>query len=340
MPRRRARIVAIAPYLPEGRLTNEDLAAQFPEWTPEKISDKTGIDCRRVAEPDEFTSDLAVKAGEALFEKTDVAREDIDFLMLMTLSPDYVIPFTAGMIQDRLGLPKTVGAFDSTLGCSGYVYGLGLAAALIESGRARNVLLVTADKFAPYTIEGDKSVKTIFGDGATATLIEAVDEDQISEVGRGGIIGAADFGTDGSGSHNLVARTSSMRGFAGNESVSQSCPTLEMNGPEVFNFTLSTVSKHIKGFLKENEVAVDDVALFVFHQANGFMLEHLRKRMKIPAERFAVHLADTGNTLASTIPIALAHSIDQGRVPPGSKVMLVGFGVGYSWGSVLVDYPG
>lgn len=338
---RRARLAAIASYLPEGQLTNEMLAREFPDWTPEKIAEKTGIHSRCVARPDEFTSDIAVQAAERLFAQVPgLRREDIDFLVLMTLSPDYIIPFTAGFIQARLGLRNDCGAMDSTLGCSGYVYGLGLAAALVESGRARKILLVTADKFTPYTDEGDRSVKAIFGDGGTVTLIEAVDAAQAGEPGRGGLIGAVEFGTDGTGALNLVARTSCMRGFVGEQKVPQSRPTLEMAGPDIFNFTLTTISRHVSGFLKANGLEVGDVDLFVFHQANLFMLQHLRKRLGIPEERFAVNMATLGNTLSSTIPMALEVALREGRVRPGAKVVLVGFGVGYSWGSVLVEYPG
>jgi 3-oxoacyl-[acyl-carrier-protein] synthase III len=337
----RARLAAVASYLPEGQLTNEMLVREFPDWTSAKISDKTGIHSRHMAAVGEFTSDIAVLAGEKLFaEHPELKRSDIDFLVLMTLSPDYIIPFTAGMIQARLGLRNDCGAMDSTLGCSGYVYGLGLAAALVESGRARRILLITADKFTPYTEEGDRAVKALFGDGGACTLIEAATEAQVGETGRGGLIGAVEFGTDGTGALNLVARTSCMRGFAGDQKVAQSKPTLEMSGPDIFNFTLGTISKHVKGFLEANKLAIEDVDLFVFHQANEFMLQHLRKRLGIAEERFAIHLASVGNTLSSTIPLALEAAIKDGRVRPGSRVVLTGFGVGYSWGSVLVEYPG
>ena len=337
----RARLVAVASYLPDGQLTNEMLSKEFPDWTPDKIADKTGIHSRHVAAAKEFTSDIAVRAGEKLFaDNPGLARSDIDFLMLMTLSPDYIIPFTAGFIQARLGLRNDCGAMDSTLGCSGYVYGLGLAAALVESGRVRRVLLITADKFTPYVEEGDRSVKSIFGDGGTATLIEAASESEAGQPGRGGLLGAVEFGTDGTGALNLVAKTSSMRGFAGEQTVTQSKPTLEMAGPDIFNFTLSTVSRHVKGFLAANKLAIADVDLFIFHQANLFMLEHLRKRLGIAEDKFAIHIGQVGNTLASTIPLALEAALKAGKVHPGSRVVLTGFGVGYSWGSVLVEYPG
>jgi 3-oxoacyl-[acyl-carrier-protein] synthase-3 len=340
-PALRARLVAVASYLPQGQLTNEMLVREFPDWTPEQISDKTGIHSRHMAAAGEFTSDIAVKAAERLFaERAGLRREDIDFIMLMTVSPDYLLPFTAGIIQSRLGIPARAGALDSTLGCSGYVYGVGLAAALAESGRAKRILLLTGDRFTAYTEQGDRSVKALMGDAGTASLIEAVDEEEAGRPGRGGLIGATDYGTDGSGAMNLVIRTSAMRGFLGDERVQATQPTFEMNGPEVFNFTLGTIGKHLTGFLSDNGLTVDDVHLFIFHQANVFMLQHLRRKLGIREDRFAIHMASVGNTSSSTIPLALDAALRAGRIGPGSRIVLTGFGVGYSWGSVLVEYPG
>jgi 3-oxoacyl-[acyl-carrier-protein] synthase-3 len=340
-PALRARLVAVASYLPRGQLTNEMLVREFPDWTPEQISDKTGIHSRHMAAAGEFTSDIAVKAAERLFaERPGLRRQDVDFVMLMTVSPDYLLPFTAGIIQSRLGLPTNVGALDSTLGCSGYVYGLGLAAALIESGRARRVLLLTGDRFTAYTTQGDRSVKALMGDAGTATLVEATPAGEVPAGAPGGLIGASEFGTDGSGAMNLAIRTSAMRGFLGDERVQASQPTFEMNGPEVFNFTLARIGQHLTDFLRAQRLTIEDVGLFIFHQANTFMLQHLRRKLGIREERFVIHMESVGNTSSSTIPLALEAALKDGRVKPGSRVVLTGFGVGYSWGSVLVEYPG
>ncbi len=337
MTRTRAALTGVGTYLPEARLTNELIFEHYGEWSAEKISNKTGIDSRHVAAEDEFTSDMAVKAAEALFAEDPSRREGIDMMMLTTVTPDYLVPFTAGMIHDALGLPKSVAAMDVGLGCSGYVYGLGIAAGMVESGRMRKVLLLTGDRFSTFTEQGGQDVRTLFGDGASASLIEAVDADGTTS---GAFIEDVSYGTDGSGARKLLVPTSGVRGHAGNETCEESKPILHMDGPHVFDFTLRTVAPHIREFLEKRELSVPDVDLFVFHQANLFMMEHLRRRLKVTDEQFVVHIAEVGNTISSSIPIALRSAMDAGRVKPGSKVLLVGFGVGYSWGCVLLEYPG
>jgi len=334
----RAVLRAIASYLPKDLLTNEDIFARYGEWSPEKISTKTGISTRHVCAADEFTSDLAVKAGERLFALDESFKEGIDQILLTTISPDYILPFTAGMVQDALGLPTTVAAFDITLGCSGYPYAMTQAAAMIESGRARKVLVITSDRFTGYTEAGGQDIRTLFGDAATASLIEAQDDGKPPL--SGGLIGATRLGTDGSGALNLLIPTAGMKGFLGAQKRDIKQPTVEMKGPEVFDFTLRVIPKHVRSFLESEGLAVEDVDIWVFHQANLFMIDHLRRRMKIPEEKFVEHIAEVGNTASSTIPMALQAAIDAGRVKPGHRVALLGFGVGYSWGTVLLEYQG
>lgn len=332
---------AIASYLPEGRLSNADLAERFPDCTADEIKKDTGIESRCVVADDEFTSDLAVKAAQKLFALDERRREGIDVLILVTVSPDYIIPCTAPLVQHALGLPQETAAFDISLGCSGYTYGLNQAAALIESGRARKVLLITADRMSAYGTHAGRDIQTLFGDAGTASLIEAspTDADEQSRV-SGGVIGDGKFGTDGAGAIHLWSPTSGVRGFTGNQQRDVPAATLEMNGLEVFTFSLRVVGKHVTEFLAGQGLNIDDVDLFVFHQANLFMIEHLRRRLKIASERFVVRIAEVGNTVSSTIPLALGQALEQGKVKAGDRVLLVGFGVGYSWGSVLLRYNG
>jgi 3-oxoacyl-[acyl-carrier-protein] synthase-3 len=220
------------------------------------------------------------------------------------------------------------------------VYGLGLATGLIESGQARNVLLITSETYSKFIHPGDKSVRTLFGDAAAATLISAVDT-QVAGVGP------FIYGTDGKGAANLIVPAGGMRkphapqtavvsaDDSGNE---RSEDNLYMNGAEIFAFTLRTVPKAVENLLAKSALSVDDVDLFVFHQANQYMLEHLRLKMKLPAEKFVVAMSDCGNTVSSTIPIALSRAHEQGRIVEGARVMLVGFGVGYSWGACLLRW--
>ena len=333
-------IKAIEYFLPEGLLTNEMFAAEFPEWSVEKIEDKTGISVRRIAAQHECASDLGVSAAEKVFASGVCSREEIDYVLFCTQSPDYFLPTTACLMQDRLGLSKRCGALDINLGCSGYVYGLGLAKGLVETGQARNVLLITAETYSKYIHPGDKSVRTLFGDAAAATLIQ-------DSYASDSLMGPFVYGTDGSGGKNLIVPTGGMRSLRTEKSgkVTQdehgnlrSEDNLYMNGTEIFTFTLLAIPKSVKELLGISGKSMDEIDLFVFHQANRFMLEHLRKKLKVPEDKFFMSFKNYGNTVSSTIPIALKDAQAEGRLKSGNLVMLVGFGVGYSWGSTLARW--
>lgn len=322
----------LAYYLPQKVVTNEDLVHDFPEWSVEKIAEKVGISERRVASLNETAADLAVSAAEALFAKETVIREDIDFVLFCTQSPDYKLPSSACIIQDRLNLCKNCGAFDFNLGCSGYEYGLAIAKGLIVAGIASNVLLLTGETYTHYIHPRDKGNRTIFGDGASATVVST---DGFAEI--------RDFslGTDGSGAKHLIVKSKGARypecfkdlefDDGGNPISSD---YLNMDGQEIFAFTLTKVPKMLKDVLSKNNLQKEDVDLFVFHQANKYMLEHLRKKLKIEEEKFFDNLEFVGNTVSSTIPIALCQARDQGKLK--GNVLLAGFGVGLSWGATVI----
>lgn len=324
----KAYIKALAYYLPKTIVTNDELAAEFPEWTVEKIADKVGVNNRHIAGAEPISS-MAVKASENLFEKNpDIKREDIDFVLVCTQSPDYFLPSTACIVQNKLGIPKTCGAFDFNLGCSGYEYGLATAKGYIAAGIARNILLITAEAYNKHIHPRDKGNRTIFGDAATATLIST---DGFAEIG--------DFvlGTDGSGAENLIIKT-------GGTSFPEKANDLEfdengnphssdyiyMNGAEIFNFTLREVPKMVRQTLEKNGLTNEDIDLYVFHQANRFMLSHLRKKLKIGEDKFFINMTEIGNTVSSTIPIALYDARKAGLLH--GHVLTAGFGVGLSWG--------
>lgn len=276
-----ARIAAVDYFLPDEVLTNEDLSREFPEWSVEKISAKTGIDRRHISGPDEFSSDLAIAAGRALFANRDIDPQSIDYLIVCTQSPDYYLPSTACIVQDALGLPTSAGATDITLGCSGYIYGLGLAKGLIESGQARRVLVITADTYTKFINPADKSVRTIFGDGAAATLV--------TDDGDAASITAITYGTDGAGAKSLIVPNGGLRRGAGIQpkadaaarELDSSGYDLYMDGPDIFNFTLRVVPGTVEEILAKAGAELGDIDLFVFHQANAFMLEHLRKKLGV-----------------------------------------------------------
>lgn len=339
-PRPRAAIKAIATYLPEGKLTNEDLARELGDWDAQKILEKTGIETRRIARLEECSSDLGVAAAQSLFEKMSCSPADIDFLLFCTQSPDYFLPTTACLVQDRLGLRTDCGAIDFNQGCSGYVYGLGLAKSLIESGTATNVLLITAETYSKFINPGDRSVRTIFGDGAAATLLTAVESEKE-------LMGPFVFGTDGRGAKELIVPAGGMRHPVGCEQGLdredssgnwRSDRNLYMNGLEIFNFTLTTVPKVLELLLQKSGRRNDEVDRFFFHQANKFMLDRLRVKMKIPEEKFWLDMTDCGNTVSSTIPIALESAQHREWIHPGDTLALVGFGVGYSWAATLLQW--
>lgn len=329
----------IAYELPVKTLSNGELAALYPGWSEEKIWKKTGIRSRHVAGDGETAVDLAERAGRKLLSRLPDASAPVDFLLFCTQSPDYRLPSSACILQDRLGLPRGAGALGYDLGCSGYVYGLALAKGLLASGAARRVLLLTAETYTKYIHPMDKSARAVFGDGAAATLLDAGDADGI---------GAFSFGTDGSGARHLILPAGGAReprdpGAAEETDRSGNVRTrnhLFMDGMEIFRFTLDVVPGMIGDVLRKNGLGPGGVDLFVFHQANRFMLEALRAENGIPPEKFYVDMEDTGNTVSSTIPIALARAEAGGALRPGMRVMVVGFGVGLSWGATVLTWRG
>lgn len=334
----KANIKGISYYLPEDELSNEKISEIFPEWSINKISSKIGISNRRIAAKEEFTSDLAVAAGEKFFAEHSIDRSSIDYILLCTQSPDYFLPTTACLVQSRLNIPTTAGAIDINQGCSGYIYGLSLAKGLIASEDFNNVLLITAEAYSKFIHPKDKSNKTIFGDAATATLIT-------SATGKA-TIGRFSVGTDGNGAENLIVKHGAMR-YARDENDELATDTngnaynnnyLFMNGAEIFNFTLDAVPALIAQTLQKNNVSAEDIDLYVFHQANRFMLNHLRKKLNIAEEKFFIYMENCGNTVSSTIPIALQHALLDEKIKPGSKVLIAGFGVGYSWGGTILQF--
>lgn len=330
---KQAYISAISYYLPEEILSNQGLNKLFPEWSVEKVASKVGINQRHIAAETETALDMAEKAVEILFNEHSIDRSTIDFILLCTQSPDYFLPTSACLLQNRLGLPTSCGALDFNLGCSGYIYGLSLAKGLIAGGIAKNIILVTSETYTKHIHPKDKGNRTIFGDAATATLISS---DGFAEINN------FSLGTDGAGGENLIIRTGGMRHkdssniLSFNESGNPvSDDYLYMSGTEIFNFTLSAVPALVNKVLENNNKQIEDIDLFVFHQANKYMLDFLRKKIKIPTEKFYYAMENVGNTVSSTIPIALKEAKLADQL--NGNILLAGFGVGYSWGGVLIS---
>ena len=297
---------------------------------------KVGVTSRHLAADNETAGDLAEKAARRLFEEYGISPSEIDFLLLCTQSPDYFLPSTACLLQHRLGIPVTSGAFDYNLGCSGCIYGLAVAKGLVSAGIARNVLLLTAETYSKYLHPSDKSNRSIFGDGAAACLIST---DGFAEIG--------DFvcGTDGSGAENLIVKTgaSKQRKPTGIFKEDEEGHTwyddyLYMNGGAIFNFTLETVPVLVRQLLDKSGSQKEEIDYFIFHQANKFMLNTIRKVCVLPKEKFYVSLENTGNTVSSTVLIGLKDCLLNGTIKAGMQVVVAGFGVGLSWGGTILKF--
>ncbi|NQS88301.1 ketoacyl-ACP synthase III [Patescibacteria group bacterium] len=320
-------------FLPENVVTNEQLEKEFSDWSAEKIERKVGVRERHVTKNNETVLDLALKASEKALKNYD--KDKIDFLIFCTQSPEYYLPSGACILQDKLGLTTDIGAFDYNLGCSGFIYGLALVKSLILSNIATNVLLITSETYTKYIHSKDRSNRTIFGDGAAATIIE---ESKIEGIGK------FVLGTDGSGYKNLIVPNGGLRNRYdinaekidnGSGSI-RTNNNLYMNGPEIFNFTIRIVPKLVSEILKKNKATLEDLDYIIFHQANRYILEYLGKKIGISKEKFYINLLHTGNTVSATIPIAIKDCLDNNIIKTGDKILIVGFGVGYSWGGTII----
>lgn len=324
----------LAVHFPDNILTNDELSTLFPEWSSAGIFDKIGVIERRYVSENETAVDLAIAAGEKVLKDFD--RSLVDFVILCTQSPDYLLPTSACIIQDKLNLDTKTGALDINLGCSGFIYGLGLSKGLIKAGLSKNVLLIMSETYTKHIHPQDKGNRSIFGDAAAATIISECETDKILEFA---------LGTDGKGMNNLIIPNGGSRkqfdpaqtelqDDSGNIR-NNNC--LYMNGPEIFDFTIERIPQLVNETLEKNRLTLESVDYVIFHQANKYMLDYLRKKLKIPAEKFYLDIQNTGNTVSATIPIALKDALEKNLIKKGDKVLLAGFGVGYSWGAVVIE---
>lgn len=327
--RQRARMVAIGGYVPERRLTNAELETMV-DTTDEWIVSRTGIHERRIAEPGESTADLATRAAEDILATAGVRAEDIDVLMVPTATPEYLFPSTAAVVQDRIGATNAA-AFDLLAACSGFIYGLAQACALVESGLAKNVLVIGAETLSRIADYTDRSTCVLFGDGAAGALIQASDDESAT-----GFLGF-DLGTDGSGGKDLLLPVGGSRNpphmpFAREDAF------LQMNGREVFKFATRVIADSTTRLLEALELSADEIDLFVPHQANTRIIDHAVERLGIDPAKVVVNLDRFGNTSSASVPMAMTEARDQGRLKPGDLLLLIAFGGGLTWGSTVVRY--
>jgi 3-oxoacyl-[acyl-carrier-protein] synthase-3 len=330
------KIKHIAWHVPQREVTNDDLLKDFPNLKIKELTRLTGVEKRHIAAADETSADLAVKAAEKLFDENAIDKSQIDFIIFCTSGGDYITPASACVIQDRLGLPQHCGAFDFNQGCTGYLYGMALADSLIKAGNAGNVLLLTGETIHRVIHPKDPNTLALFGDGASATLLEKSDENHI---------GRFFFGTDGSRYDQIIVRHGRERyplpesaepDYTDDFGNVKNHAKLYMNGGTVFNFTLEKAPLLFKQLLQHEHLTAADIDHFVFHQANRIVLETLGKKLHIPAEKIVIELTETGNTVSSSIPLSLKKAMDKGIIKKGETVMIAGFGVGLSWGGSII----
>jgi 3-oxoacyl-[acyl-carrier-protein] synthase III len=331
-------IEQIACALPSNCLTNEQLKAAYPDWDFDRLEKRTGVLRRYVAAEGETALDFAVRAAEQLIASGSVRADDIDAVIFCTQTPDYVMPPNACLLHGQLRLKPSTLAFDITLACSGYIYGLQLGASLIRSGAAHRVLLATADTYTRYIHDGDRATRCLFGDGgAVSVLAESSNDRGIRDIR---------CGTAGSHYDKFMVKAGGMRvprsADTAREAVDRSGNTrtaehIQMDGLGVLSFFNATVPGSVREILALNSLSLDDVDLFVFHQASQIALDSLTSALRIPREKMVYDLAETGNLVSASIPVALSRALQSGRARPGQLVLLCGFGVGLSWGAALVD---
>jgi len=322
----KVKISSISYHLPEKTEGLIDLQRDNPDWDMPKLLEKTGIRTRHIASSDQTASDLAYIAAEQLLSDTQI-RNQIDLLILVTQSPDYLLPTSACILQDRLRLSQNCMAFDINLGCSGFVSALSVAGGLIESGVVNTGLILCADTYSKYIDKHDRACRPIFSDGAAAILVERTAIDSI---------GPFDFGTDGSGFEHLIVRRGGARDP--DKASDHSHPILEMHGSDVFVFTMRVVPACIVKLLARAGLNIDQVDLFIFHQASRLVIENLIRLMSLDEKKVFVNHEFIGNTVSATIPIALKDAVANGRLTTGQTVVLVGFGVGLSWSAVVLRW--
>ena len=314
MIKTKAKIAAIEYCLGENKETNAVLKRDNPEWRLEAIEKKTGIIQRWISSKSSTAVDLACKACEKIF--IDLDRKKIDTLIFVTQSPDYFLPTSACIIQDRLSLKISTKCFDINQGCSGFVYGLSIASAYIESGFSENILLVCADTYSKYIGQNDKVNRPIFSDAASATFI-------VSSKKRN--LGPFLFGTDGSGHEKLIVKDGASRT---RYKCSNNLPRLYMDGSAVFMFTMSVVPNHINQLLDDAGISKDKIDMYIFHQASKIVLDTLKAKLKINDNKMYTNIKHVGNTVSSSIPIALKDADKQSLISKNNLILIFGFGVG------------
>ena len=324
-----ARITGWGKALPQRVLTNFELE-KMVDTTDEWIRTRTGITERRIAGPHESTFTLALRAAHAAIETADVAPAHVDLIVVCTFSPEFGgMPSTASLVQDALGATRA-GAFDLNAACSGFIYGLAMAQAAIVSGLHRTVLVVGAETMSRLLDWKDRATCVLFGDGAGAVLLQATDQPT-------GVLSCV-LGSDGSGGELLCVPAGGSRQPASLQTVQAAQHFIRMNGKEVYKFAVTTLPRSTLEAVRQAGLRLEDVDLFIPHQANIRIIQSAAEALGLPPEKLFTNVDKYGNTSAASVPIALCEAVERELVHEGSKLVLAGFGGGLSWGAAAVEW--
>lgn len=325
---RYAQIVGWGKYVPEKVLTNNDIS-HMVDTSDEWIRTRTGIVQRRIADPRESTSTMALRAAQDALDVAGLDPARLDLIIVATATPDYPFPATACLVQDALGASRA-GAFDLEAGCAGFIYGLGLASQMIISGACENVLVIGAETLSRIVDWTDRNTCVLFGDGAGAFLLQASQE-------PGGVLSFA-LGADGSGGDLVILPGGGSRHPTSVATIAEGLHYARMNGREVFRFATRIMGQVAKEAIEKAGLEFDDIELFIPHQANLRIIQAMARFLKLPMDRVYVNLDRYGNTSAASVPIAFCEAIEEERVKPGDYLALVGFGAGLTWGAAVVRW--
>jgi 3-oxoacyl-[acyl-carrier-protein] synthase-3 len=317
----RISITGLGCHVPDRVLSNDDLA-KLVDTNDEWITSRTGIKERRIAADDEALTDISLPAARRALEMAGVDPASIDLVVVATVTPDMAFPSASALMADALGMPDAA-AYDLSAGCTGFVYAIAQAHAMLAAGLARKALVVGGDVLSKILDWTDRSTLVLFGDGAGAVVLERVEE--------GGFLGF-ELGADGGGGENLWLPGSGSRKFDDPDKY------VKMNGREVFKFATRVMVTSADAILAECGKTVDDVDVYVPHQANVRIIDHAARKLGIPEEKTVVNVHKYGNTSSGSIPLALADAADDGRLEPGKLVLLTGMGAGLTWGSALIEW--
>ena len=327
MTRHYSSLVGWGHYAPENVVTNDDLS-QIVDTTDEWIRSRSGIERRHFVDESQATSDLCLEAGRRALDRAGVAPEDVDLVLVATSSPDYLTPPVSSQVQDGLGCTRA-GAMTLMVGCTGFVYGLVTADQFIQTGAYKTVLLIGAETISKNLDMTDRTTCVLFGDGAGAVVLQATD--------RPCGVRSFELGSDGSQAEALIAPCPGTRNPVSQYAVDHRTHYLRMDGRAVFKFATRTMTESLQRVMDKAELGVDDVDLFVPHQANARIIEYAANELGLPPEKVVMNVAEYGNTSAATIPIALSEALDAGRAEPGDTLAFVGFGAGLTWAACLFD---